>query len=200
MSDTWYEITQVIKENRREIVLTGPDISEMIASSGIDPALFKLDGINYLNISHTGLEVVPDDIGNLQNITNLVLHSNAIKKLPSRIGGLSKLKVFDCSRNKLEEVPAKLENFPQLMTLNLGSNLLSHLPSQVLNIKLCSIDLSHNKFEVFPDVCHSELIHLAEIKVNDNIIKEIPSNISVLPSLKLLDLGNNQISGNKCCI
>ncbi|XP_058788573.1 leucine-rich repeat-containing protein 47-like [Phymastichus coffea] len=194
MSDTWFEITQVIKENRHELVLSGPDVSEKILQNGLDPALFKLDGINYLNINHTCLEDVPDQIGDLQNLTNLVLHSNAIRKLPKTIDKFNKLKVLDCSRNKLDESPDGLENLPQLMSLNLGSNLLSHVPSQVSNTKLCTIDLSHNRFEIFPDVCYSELIHLAEIKVNDNLIKEIPANISLLPSLKLLDIGNNQIS------
>lgn len=195
MAETWYEISQVIKSNRHELVLSGAEISEKIKSEGLDPNLFKLDGINYLNIHQTCLETVPEEIGNLQNLTNLVLHSNAIKKLPSTIENLTKLKVLDCSRNKLEELPVESENLPQLMTLNLSSNLLSHLPSQVSNVKLCSIDLSHNRFESFPDVCYSELIHLAELRLNDNIIKEIPPEICALPSLKLLDLGNNQILG-----
>lgn len=195
MSEPWYEITQVIKSNRHELVLSGAEISDKIKREGLDPNLFKLDGVNYLNINQTCLETVPDEIGNLQNLTNLVLHSNAIKKLPSTIGKLSKLKVLDCSRNKLEELPAETENLPQLMTVNLCSNLLTQLPSQVSNVKLCSLDLSHNRFETFPDVCYSELIHLAEIRLNDNVIKEIPSEICVLPSLKLLDLGNNQILG-----
>lgn len=195
MADTWYEIIQVVKENRHELILSGADISEQISRNGLDPSLFKLDGLNYLHISQTCLEDVPKDIGKLHNLTNLVLYSNAIKKLPSTIENLNKLKILDCSRNKLEDVPAELKNLPQLMTLNLGSNLLAHLPSQVSNVKLCSVDLSHNKFEAFPDICYSELIHLGEIKLNDNLIKEIPTNISVLPSLKLLDLGNNQLSG-----
>lgn len=197
MTEPWYEITQVIKSNRHELVLSGAEVSEKIKREGLDPNLFKLDSINYLNINQTCLETLPDEIGNLQNLTNLVLHSNAIKKLPSKIENLTKLKVLDCSRNKLEELPTEVENLPQLMTLNLCSNLLSQLPSQISNTKLCSLDLSHNRFETFPEVCYSELTHLAEIRLNDNIIKEIPSEISVLPSLKLLDLGNNQILGKQ---
>ena len=195
MSETWHEISQVIKKNAHELVLSGPDISKKILDNGVDPTLFTLEGINYLNINHTSLENLPEEVGQLKNLTNLVLHSNALKKLPSSIKNLSKLKFLDCSRNKLEEVPLELECLPQLMTLNLGSNILSFVPSQINNTKLSIIDLSHNRFEVFPDLCFTELVHLAEIRINDNLIKEIPSNICILPSLKLLDLGNNQISG-----
>ncbi|KAL7292807.1 hypothetical protein TKK_0013633 [Trichogramma kaykai] len=194
MAESWHEIAQVKKENRHELKLTGNHISEKIAANGLDPELFNLEGINYLNIDHTCLEEVPEEIGKLENLTNLVLHSNQIKKLPASISKLSKLKVLDCSRNKLENLPEELSNLPSLTTLSFGSNLLTSLPPQILNTKLSVIDLSHNKLEIFPDICHAELVHLSEIKLNDNLIKEIPFNISVLPVLKVLDLGNNKIS------
>ncbi|XP_011498436.1 PREDICTED: leucine-rich repeat-containing protein 47-like [Ceratosolen solmsi marchali] len=194
MVDRWYEITQAIKDNRRELILSGEEVSRKIAENGLDSTLFDIDTINYLNISNTCLNHLPDELGNLQNITNLVLHSNLIKNLPNTIGNLKKLKVLDCSQNELEEVPSELRDLPQLMTLNLRSNQFSYLPPQISNAKLCSIDLSNNKFEEFPDICYAELIHLAEVRLNNNLIKVIPTNISVLPSLKLLDLGANQIS------
>ena len=193
--DTWHEIVTAAKEHRHELILTGPSISKKIARSGIDPALFSLQNLNYLNIHQTDLLEIPEEIGNLINLTTLVLHSNNIKHLPSSIKNLTKLKVLDCSMNLLESLPQELSELPQLTTLNFGSNLLSDLPSQAANTKLALLDLSNNKFEKFPDVCYTELVHLAEIRVNGNKIIEIPSDIHVLGALKLLDLGNNEISG-----
>lgn len=192
--DTWNEIILVAKENRHELVLSGPTISKRISSSGIDPALFNLQSLNYLNIHQTDLTEIPEQIGKLVNLTTLVLHSNNISKLPSSIKNLSKLKVLDCSRNKLDHLPQEFSELPQLTTVNLGSNLLSDLPSQAKNLKLASLDLSNNKFESFPDVCYTELVHLAEIRVNGNSVKEIPNNINVLGALKLLDLADNEIA------
>ncbi|XP_033217797.1 leucine-rich repeat-containing protein 47-like [Belonocnema kinseyi] len=192
--DTWNEVIVAVKENRHELILSGPTISKKISSSGIDPALFNLQNLNFLNIHQTGLQVIPEEIGKLVNLTSLVLHSNNLEKLPSSIKNLTKLKVLDCSRNKLSHLPQEISRMPQLATVNLGSNLLTDLPSQASNLKLALLDLSNNKFDHFPDVCYAELVHLAEIRVNGNLIKEIPANINVLGSLKLLDLADNKIA------
>ncbi|XP_015592936.1 leucine-rich repeat-containing protein 47 [Cephus cinctus] len=192
--ETWAEIIQVVKDNRHELILSGAEISRKISETGLDTALFDLGSLNYLNINQTCLNEIPDGIGKLNNLTTLVLHSNKISKLPSVIRNLQKLKVLDCSRNQLEHLPQELGNLPQLTSINFSSNLLNELPSQAHNIKLSILDLSNNQFNNFPDVCYPELIHLAEIKLNGNKIKQIPSNIHVLPSLKLLDLADNHIS------
>ena len=194
-TSSWPEIYVAIKENRHELVLSGGEISEKISAKGIDPTLFTVQGLNYLKISHTCLDNLPDEIQNLQNLTNLVLDLNKLKSLPKSIGKLTKLKVLDCSMNSIENVPEEFENLPQLSTLNLSSNLIDNLPCQKLNAKLSVLDLSHNKFETFPDICYSELVHLAEVRLHNNEIKEIPSNIFLLSSLKVFDIANNKITG-----
>ncbi|XP_012266758.2 leucine-rich repeat-containing protein 47-like [Athalia rosae] len=191
---SWPEVDQVRRENRHELVLAGAAVSRRLEESGLDKNIFNLQGLNYLNINETVLEEIPDEIGKLENLTNLVLHSNKITKLPPAIGKLSKLKVLDVSSNSLEHVPENLGNLTQIMTINLRSNVLQVLPSQASNLKLCILDLSNNQFDIFPDVCYAELVHLAELRLNNNKIKEIPPNINVLPSLKLLDISDNSIT------
>lgn len=191
--ESWPEVIQARRENRHELVLSGSSVAERISKSGLDRSVFNLQCINYLNIHETGLETVPDEVGNLENLTTLVLHSNKIAELPKSIGKLSKLKVLDVSRNSLKHLPDEIGSLPQLTSVNLGSNVLTRLPSQASNLKLSILDLSNNQFDTFPDVCYPQLIHLAEIKVNNNKIKEIPSTISVLQSLKLFDISDNSI-------
>lgn len=193
--DTWQEIVTAAKENRHELILSGSTISKRISLTGIDPTLFRLENLNYLNIHQTELKELPNEIGNLVNLTTLVLHSNQLSKIPCSIKNLTKLKVFDCSRNKLEQLPNELSELPQITTINFGSNLLNDLPSQGKNLKLALLDLSNNKFDKFPDIFYGELVHLAEIRINGNLIKEIPGEIHVLGALKLLDLADNKISG-----
>ncbi|XP_078052331.1 leucine-rich repeat-containing protein 47 [Augochlora pura] len=194
LDNSWHVIRTAAAENKHELVLSGPAISELIEKSGLDDSLFNLQHLNFLNISNTCLDKVSQDIEKLQNLTTLVLHSNQITKLPDTIDKLEKLKFFDCSRNKLISLPNQLGKLPQLTTLNLSSNILESLPSQALNVKLSVLNLSNNKFEDFPDVCYPNLIHLSEIYVNGNKIKNIPVTISQLPSLKILNIADNSIS------
>ncbi|GLH14321.1 Protein lap4 [Gryllus bimaculatus] len=194
MSEIWREIETAKSENRYELKLSGPDISKKIEQGGIHRALFSLKGLNFLQCSDTCLEVVPDDIGKLENLTSLLLHSNKITSLPSTIGKLTKLKLLDVSSNRLEYVPREISQLGQLTSLNLTANALKDIPSLIGNTKLSILDLSHNQFENFPDICHQELVHLSEVKLNGNKIKEIPSAICNLSSLKLLDIADNCIT------
>lgn len=194
--NSWHVIKIAAEENRHELVLSGPAISDLIQKRGFDKSLFNLQHLNYLNITQTCLEEISAKIENLQNLTTLVLHSNEISKIPGTIEKLEKLKVLDCSRNKLKSVPDEIGKLPQLTTLNLSSNLLQSLPTQINNVKLTVLNLSNNQFEVFPDVCYPELVHLSEIYVNGNKIKEIPATINQLPSLKIINVADNSITGN----
>ncbi|OAD61290.1 Leucine-rich repeat-containing protein 47 [Eufriesea mexicana] len=192
--NSWHVIKIAAEENRHELVLSGPAISDLIQKRGFDKSLFNLQHLNYLNITQTCLQEISTKIKNLQNLTTLVLHSNEISELPGTIEKLEKLKVLDCSRNKLKSVPDEIGNLPQLTTMNLSSNLLKSLPTQINNVKLTVLNLSNNQFEVFPDVCYPELVHLSEIYVNGNKIKEIPATINQLSSLKIINVADNLIT------
>ncbi|XP_076749027.1 leucine-rich repeat-containing protein 47 [Xylocopa sonorina] len=194
IDDSWLVIKTAAAENKHELVLSGSAISELIEQRGFDKSLFNLQHLNYLSITHTCLNELPEEVEKLQNLATLVLHSNKISKIPNTIGRLEKLKVFDCSRNMLTSLPDEIGKLPQLTTLNLNSNLLKSLPTQINNVKLSVLDLSNNQFECFPDVCYKELVHLSEIYLNGNKIKEIPAAINQLASLKILNITDNLIS------
>lgn len=193
-AESWPVIKQAAEENKHELILSGPVISKLIAEDGLDKTVFNLQNLNYLNITHTCLQEIPEEIEKLQNLTTLVLHSNEINKLPNSIEKLIKLKILHCSQNKLTSLPNAVGNLPQLNSMNLGSNLLQSIPSQAANLKLTILDLSNNQLQEFPDVCYPELTHLSEIYVDKNKIKEIPSEINNLQSLKILHIADNLLS------
>ncbi|GLV37019.1 Phenylalanyl-tRNA synthetase beta-subunit [Carabus blaptoides fortunei] len=190
----WPEIFTAASENRHELLLSGAAVSKRISSDGLDADLFKLSALNLLGISDTALAEVPDEIAKLVNLQSLLLHSNKLTKVTPKIGELCKLKILDLSRNELVEMTEHLCNLAQLTTLNLSSNKLDQFPSLAQNIKLSVLDLANNQLDEFPDICHAELVHLSEVKLNGNKIKMIPFEISVLPALKLLDLSSNSIT------
>jgi Leucine-rich repeat (LRR) protein len=192
--NTWAEILSAKNENRHELNLSGAAVSKKIEENGLDETLFTLSNLNYLCISQTCLDVLSEGIGNLTNLTSLVLHSNKIWKLPSAIGKLTNLRMLDLSRNKLETIPDDVTKLLQLSTLNLASNMLSAFPCMAQNTKLSVLDLSGNQFEQFPDICYPDMLHLAEVKLNGNKLKEVPPAVKELNSLKVLDLGDNALS------
>ncbi|XP_043265165.1 leucine-rich repeat-containing protein 47-like [Colletes gigas] len=194
LDNSWHVIKTAATVNKHELVLSGPAISELIKNRGFDKSLFNLLHLNYLSITQTCLQEVPEEIEKLQNLTNLVLHSNELAKIPSTIDKVEKLKFLDCSRNKLSSLPDEIGRLSQLTTMNFSSNLLKSLPTLIGNVKLCVLDLSNNQFEQFPDVCYPELVHLSEVYVNGNQIKEIPVTINQLPQLKILNVSDNLIS------
>ncbi|XP_011692981.1 PREDICTED: leucine-rich repeat-containing protein 47-like [Wasmannia auropunctata] len=195
LEESWEAVKQAAEKNRHELVLSGPSVSKLIETSGLDKNLFNLHNLNYLSITHTRLQEVPDDIERLANLATLVLHSNELAELPCAIARLPKLKVLDCSMNKLTKLPTELGSHPHLSTINLASNLLRSLPPQSsCCAKLSILDVSNNQLEAFPDVCHAELVHLSEIHVNGNRIAEIPISINRLQGLKILNMADNLIS------
>ncbi|XP_050459108.1 leucine-rich repeat-containing protein 47-like [Cataglyphis hispanica] len=188
---TLVAIKQADEEKKHHLVLTGSAVSETLKRSGLDKNLFNLRQLNYLSITRTCLQSVPEEIGELTNLTTLILHSNEIAELPSSIDKLINLKVFDCSRNKLASYPQQLCNLPQLKILNLASNLLESIPSLRKNVALSVLNIGNNKLKIFPDVCYAELICLSEIYVNNNKIKQIPITIKQLSGLRVLNLECN---------
>lgn len=191
---SWPEVDQARRENRHELVLFGKSLAKKYEDSGLDKSLFELQSLNYLNIHELAITDIPDDVAKLTNLTTLVLHTNKLTNIPEAVNNLKKLKVLDCSRNQLANLPRAFE-LPQLATVNLGSNSLTYLSDVQCCVKLASLDLSNNQLQEFPDVCHSQLVHLAEIKFNGNRINRIPHAINNLPALKVLDLADNCIRG-----
>lgn len=195
MTSTWTEISLAIQENRHELKLQGPTISQYVEQNGVDSRLFQLNHLNYLDFSKTCLSELSDDLGCLVNLTNLVLHHNKLKCLPATISNLKKLKCLDVSHNELETIPDSISTLSDLHTLNCSMNQIEEFPSIEKMKSIHVFNISNNSLTVLPDGIYSEeLVHLSQIFASDNQIEEIQSEISDLPHLNLLDLSNNKLT------
>ena len=195
MSSSWKEIEQAQSEKRCELVISGPSFSEKIEKYGLDPGLFTIKHLNFLEISKTSLKALPSQIGDLTNLTRIVICYNNLTSLPTEISNLKKLKFFDVSHNAITELPSELSELNELQSLNLSSNQLVALPNISNMLNLVTLNISYNLFTAFPVViCESKLIHFTDLLANNNLITEIPAEIQMLSSLKVLDLSENKIS------
>ena len=192
MAEQWPEVKKAFEEKRKELVLRDEAISQRIDKQGLDNTIFRIKALNYLEISRTSLKNIPDDVGDLINLTSLVLHTNKLTALPNTIGKLAKLKFLDFYRNEIETFPEELTNFPDLHTLNISSNKLEHFPSVKNLLQLHVFNVSLNQLtELPPGVAGNTLIYLADLNASGNQISEVPGQLNELPVLKNLDLSDN---------
>ncbi|XP_952959.1 protein phosphatase regulator subunit, putative [Theileria annulata] len=155
-------------------------------------------------------------IENLENLTNLKvldLSFNEIDKIEN-LETLDKLEQLYLSNNKISEA-CNLAHFKNLTLLELGSNKVrdygdvEHLRTlnalwlgknklttmsipELPNLEKCSIQ--NNRVREWDECILKNLPNLREFYLSYNKLTEIPSFISLMSNLVILDLGNNRIS------
>ena len=182
------------QEHRHELVLQGKVVQERVEKEGLDENIFKLDKLNFLQISQAKLTSLPDTLGSLTNLTSLVLKGNNLTSIPSSLNNLTKLKLLDLSLNSLSSLPP-IPSMTELTTLNLSINQFSG-QLQLDGIEHCQklslVDLTANTLSSLGDLQAHKLEHLAEVVAKQNKIETL-SHLLVenWPVIKKLDLAQN---------
>ncbi|KAI1892581.1 hypothetical protein AGOR_G00135050 [Albula goreensis] len=196
-AEKWAEIEKAASENRRELVLQGPNIDKKIQTSGLNPSIYSLKLLNYLEISQCpSLTEIHQEIENLTHLQSLILCRNKLSTIPKVVGCLKSLKVLDVSVNELRALPDELSQLNELNTLNVSCNHIEGLPDGLSRCtKLSTINISKNEITRFPeDLYSAELELLSTIIASENSIEELSGDISNLSALKNLDLSNNKLT------
>ena len=104
-----------------------------------------------------------------------------------------KLAALVLNNNKLREV-THVGHLTSLNTLVLSPNRIDRMPKSLLGQlpQLAKLSLSGNQLKKFPSVWMCE--GLTELRLAGNAIEDIPSKVSRLSKLRLLDLSNNNVA------
>lgn len=70
--------------------------------------IFSIRPLVHLNLSHNSIEVVPDELGNLENLKQLSLAANRLDYLPVTISRLINLSELDISTNCIKDLPEQI--------------------------------------------------------------------------------------------
>lgn len=149
----------------------------------IDLSIFSAQG--------NQLSSLPAGFWNLTNLLSVQLQDNQFTAIPSDIKNLAKLTLFDISDNLITALPSEIE-LTNLSALYIGGNPLVSL-SEIWNIsslgylRINNIQLNN----LSSDIGKLNLIHL---RVDENNLTSLPTEIWDMTGLGWLDLSKNNFS------
>ncbi|KAG8056803.1 hypothetical protein GUJ93_ZPchr0002g24186 [Zizania palustris] len=158
------------------------------------------------NMSHLNLELnaiegpIPDDIGDVINITLMNLSSNLLNgTIPESICRLSKLQQLALSNNSLTgDVPPCIGNATSLGELDLSSNALSgSIPSSIGSLtQLAYLSLQGNRLSGGIPASLAGCLGMLRLDLSRNLLTgEIPDEVAGIAKMSL-NLSRNQLGGD----
>jgi Leucine-rich repeat (LRR) protein len=137
---------------------------------------------------------LPENMGNLQNLTTLSINGNNIRKIPDSIGELSLIDHLSIARNQLTELPESIGNLHSLESLFIGNNNIEELPESIGNLKsLKLLWLNHNNLKKLPKSI-GNLESLVFLDLESNFIKDFPRELLNIPELSYIKLNENLLN------
>lgn len=140
------------------------------------------------------LTILPESIGDLDQLEVLHLGNNELSSLPESMISLSNLRDLSFGGNLFTEVPLFICELTGLHYLEFAFNQLSSLPECLGNLDdLEYISFSNNDISTIPD-SFQNLGRLEYLEASLNQLTELPESITHLDRLETLRLFGNQIS------
>ncbi|KFK42763.1 hypothetical protein AALP_AA1G036600 [Arabis alpina] len=154
-----------------------------ISSPGFGDGLSweKLKGLKELELTkvpkRSSALTLLSEISGLKCLTRLSVCHFSIRYLPAEIGCLKSLEYLDLSFNKIKTLPNEISYLSSLMFLKIAHNRLMELPPVLALLQnLENLDVSNNRLTTLD-----------------------PLDLSLMPSLQILNLQYNKLPSN-CCI
>jgi internalin A len=182
-------------------------------TQGHDEAILRIHqaaikGSTRLSLRNLDLDMLPESLGSLADLTALDLSGNQLTQVPEWIGSLTSLTSLDLSnqerplrvadryttQNRLSALPGSLGGLTNLTTLSLARNQLTQVPDWLGNLtSLTALDLGGNQLSELPESLGG-LANLTALDLGGNQLSELPEWLGALTSLTSLDLSGNQLT------
>lgn len=126
--------------------------------SRVDMRMLSLKLLRTLDLSNNHIKKLPDTIGDLHFLTDLILHNNHLERFSEALcfSSLQKsLQHLDLSQNCIKLLPACFCKLHELVCLKLDDNELVQLPFHIGQLaKMRFLSAAHNKLTVLPGDFH----------------------------------------------
>lgn len=138
-----------------------------------------------------GLEKLPGNIGELENLEFLRVSLTVVNELPESVGNLKKLKYLYFDNCAITMVPQSIGSCESLIVLDLHNTHISKVPDSITNLKkLKSLDLGYTKITCLPENI-DELTELIRLDLFGLDIRQLPQSMKNLTKLEYLNVFNN---------
>jgi|GEM_PF-4305108 len=153
----------------------------------------QLKNLTSIHILESAIAVLPESIGNLKKLKNLLLYYSPISSIPASIGGAFNLKILWISGTKITSIPVETGFLAKLEKLRIENNpLLSGLPAELFylgNLKELVISGNEKVLELPSDF--SKLKNLHRMEISYTSLGVLPA-MTGMKSLNYLKLQSNQ--------
>jgi leucine-rich repeat protein SHOC2 len=144
-----------------------------------------------LDLSGLELSSLPKCLALCTTVKSLNLSLNQFRKIPKCVYELTELTYLDLSHNQLHDFQPEIQKLVHLVNLNVSFNLLESVNYINQLPLLAELDLSHNRFSVFPSP--SRLTRLKVLNLSYNHLRDLSLDLAVFRSLYHLDLSHNHL-------
>ncbi|NXM77425.1 LRCH3 protein, partial [Serilophus lunatus] len=131
----------------------------------------------FLSKSRNQLSTLPVHLCSLP-LKVLIASNNKLVSIPEEIGQLKQLTELDVSCNEIQTIPPQIGSLESLRDLNVRRNNLVRLPEELAELPLIRLDFSCNKITTIP-VCYRNLRHLQTIMLENNPLQSPPAQICI---------------------
>ncbi|KAL6104885.1 lrch3 [Pungitius sinensis] len=140
-------------------------------------SMLNLQALTYLNLSRNQLSVLPVVVCSLP-LKVLIACNNKLVSLPEEVGQLRQLTELDVSCNEIQTLPCQVGQLEALRDLNIRRNHLVRLPPELADLPLVRLDFSCNKVTSIP-ACYRQLTQLQTIVLDNNPLQTPPAQICI---------------------
>jgi Leucine-rich repeat (LRR) protein len=152
-----------------------------------------------LDLSNSGLVVLPASVGKLTALQAVNLNDNDFTSLPDTLANLTALESLQLDHNNLSTFPDVISRLTTLTRLDMANNQLTSLPDTIGRLTLLSwFDVNDNRLTTLPEAI-GNMANLEGIYADDNQLSSLPESICA-SRIRTLSLDNNAISALPTCI
>ncbi|AJQ81273.1 type III secretion system effector XopAE [Xanthomonas oryzae] len=166
-----------------------------LPATRLPDAIGRLDALQKLMLLYTGVQSLPDSLGQLSQLHHLQISgAQELKTLPPSLTRLSNLRTLQLMMVPLDELPADLGRMQGLRSLALGGGHYARLPASIVELsRLTGLRVSHSShFRELPEnIGLMQGLRSLELASNSKL-EQLPGSLTQLHRLKKLDLSSNR--------